>query len=151
MEGINPGITPAIPSQGNRGTSGLSAKDALRLREAAADFESMFVKQMLTSMRKAIPKQEGGLIKESEGEKMFRDLLDAEYAKTTSRSGQGIGLGAAMYKQLVARFGLEAQGSKSGHIPTVSEARHSLNQLRQESSAYNAAGQGRVGKIAGSN
>jgi Rod binding domain-containing protein len=143
MDGINGGITPAA-TLGTQPKGGLSPKEALRLRESTADFESMFVKQMLTSMRKAIPKQEGGLIKESEGEKMFRDMLDAEYAKTTSRSGQGMGLGAAMYKQLVARFGLEAPGTK-GHIPSVSEAKQLVDNLRNDASAIGAAGYKKVG------
>ncbi|MBF0454211.1 MAG: rod-binding protein [Magnetococcales bacterium] len=151
MNGIaHPGMTPATPTPSET-KSTLSPQDALRLREAAADFESMFVKQMLSSMRKAIPKQDGGLIKESQGEKIFRDLLDAEYAKTTSRSGQGLGLGASMYKQLIARYGLATSGEQGQAVPTVDEARQSVNQLQRENSAYRAAGQGQVGGVGRSN
>lgn len=152
MDAINTGINNASATQGTEAKSRLSPADEKRLRDASADFESMFIKQMLSSMRKAIPKQEGGLIKESQGEKLFRDLLDAEYAKTTSRSGGGMGLGAAMYKQLVSRFGLEAPANKSGSSnPTVESTSQSLQQLRQQASAYGAAGQGRVGSIGGEN
>ncbi|MBF0449134.1 MAG: hypothetical protein HQL67_13150, partial [Magnetococcales bacterium] len=73
MDSINTGMTPATSVQSAQTNSKISPADRLRLREAAADFESMFVKQMLSSMRKAIPKEDGGLIKESEGEKIFRD------------------------------------------------------------------------------
>ncbi|MBF0446699.1 MAG: rod-binding protein [Magnetococcales bacterium] len=146
MNSVNTGMNPAYSVQGAQANSKISPADRLKLREAAADFESMFVKQMLSSMRKAIPKEDGGLIKESEGEKIFRDLLDAEYAKTTSRSGQGLGLGAAMYRQLVARYGLESQTQGQRTI-TVEEARQSLQQLHQDNSAMSAAGQGRLGQI----
>ena len=138
MDGINSGITPAVPLQGKPTSSQLSPQDALRLREAAADFESMFVKQMLSSMRKTIPKQDGGLIKESEGEKMFRDMLDGEYAKTTSRSGSrsghGVGLGASMYRQMVARFG------ETGPVPTIQEAKQKVDQFNREGKILGGAG-----------
>ncbi|MBF0194419.1 MAG: rod-binding protein [Magnetococcales bacterium] len=148
MEGINTGITPASPLQSGKANGGLSAKDTLSLRKAAADFESMFVKQMLTSMRKAIPKEKGALIKESEGEKMFKDMLDTEYAKTASRSGNGLGLGAAMFKQLVSRYG-QAQGVGTGNVPTVAQAKYEVDKLRSDASAIGAVGQGRVGGIGG--
>ncbi|MBF0382462.1 MAG: rod-binding protein [Magnetococcales bacterium] len=148
MDGINSGITPANSIQVDKANSGLSPKDTLSLRKAAADFESMFVKQMLTSMRKAIPKEKNALIKESEGEKMFKDLLDAEYAKTASRSGNGLGLGAAMFKQLVARYG-QAQGVGVENVPTVAQAKLKVDQLKNEANALGAAGQGRVGSVGG--
>lgn len=83
----------------------LSSQERWRLEEAGADFEAVFLKQMLTSMRKTIPKsQEGevGLIKESGGEKIFRDLLDGEYAKMMSRKGRGFGLKAFVLGQMPA-------------------------------------------------
>lgn len=79
----------------------LDQQESARLREAAADFEAMFLKQMLTSMRKAIPKDtEGALFKESEGEKIFRDLLDEEYARVMSRGGNSLGLKESMLNHL---------------------------------------------------
>ncbi|MBF0358064.1 MAG: rod-binding protein [Magnetococcales bacterium] len=146
MEGINSGITPAHSVKGVQQNNSLSAKDSLRLRQASADFESMFVKQMLSAMRKAVPKENGGMFKESEGEKIFKDLLDTEYAKTTSRTGAGLGLGAAMYKQLVARYGL-SQGQGIKNVPTVAEAQYKVDQLRRDASALSGVGQGRAGNI----
>jgi peptidoglycan hydrolase FlgJ len=148
MDGINSGITPANPLLSGGANNGLSAKDTLSLRKAAADFESMFVKQMLTSMRKAIPKEKGALIKESEGEKIFKDMLDSEYAKTASRSGNGLGLGAAMFKQLVSRYG-QSQGVGTKNVPTVAEAKYQVDQLQRDGNAIGAVGQGRVGNIGG--
>ncbi len=148
MNTINPGMTPPISGGGDtKAQGGVSAQDAAKLREAAADFEAMFVKQMLSSMRKAIPREEGGLIKESEGEKIFRDLLDAEYAKTASRTGQGMGVGAAMYRQLMARYGVHAQpgGNHQAQVPTLGETRQAVEQLRRDHDQFGAAGHGRVG------
>ncbi len=150
MDGINSGITPATSVREAQKIDGLSPKDALRLRKASADFESMFVKQMLSAMRKAVPREKDGMFKESEGEKIFKDMLDNEYAKTTSHSGSGMGLGAAMYKQLVARYG-QNQGQGIKNVPTVAEAQYKVDQLRREGSAMSAAGQGRIGNIGGKN
>ncbi|MBF0400645.1 MAG: rod-binding protein [Magnetococcales bacterium] len=86
----------------------LSTADQKRLQGAATEFEAMFIKQMLTAMRKTIPKALPGevpLIKESEGEKIFRDLLDGEYAKVMSQRKNGLGLKEALLKYLANQTG----------------------------------------------
>lgn len=95
---------PALPpvAANSQPVQTITPQERKRLEGATADFEAMFIKQLLTAMRKTIPKgEEGGLFKESQGEKIFRDLLDGEYAKVMSRGGQGIGLKEAMLKQLL--------------------------------------------------
>lgn len=92
--------------------AGLSRAELERLKQATADFEGMFVKQLLSVMRKTIPKdKDGGLFGESQGEKMFKDLLDGEYAKVMSSRANGIGLKEAMIKQLTASMGRRQAGS----------------------------------------
>lgn len=101
-----------LPAIGGAGQSlpsaALSATDKKRLEGAATDFEAMFIKQMLTAMRKTIPKGREGeavLIKESEGEKIFRDLLDGEYAKVMSQRKNGVGLKEALLKYMANQTG----------------------------------------------
>jgi len=137
--GLDPKL---IPLKGPRQTT-LSLRDEQRLRNAAADFESLFIKQMLSSMRKAVPKDEnGGLIRESQGEKIFRDMLDSEYANIASRRGStGMGLGEMMFKQLIQRYQISANGKSSASQAdkAVVAAQQGLDKVQGETHAMQAA------------
>ena len=76
-------------------TKGVS--DDAKLREAANDFEAIFIQQMLKTMRKT--SLESDFIKKSEGEKIFRSMLDEQYAILSAKSGR-LGLGEMIYQQL---------------------------------------------------
>ena len=76
-------------------TKGVS-EDA-KLREAANEFEAIFIQQMLKSMRKT--SLESDFLPKSEGEKIFRSMLDEQYAKLSAKSGS-LGLGQMIYQQL---------------------------------------------------
>ena len=71
--------------------------DKQKLREAASDFEAIFAQQMLKSMRDATLKSD--LIKVSEGERVFREMLDQRRSEQLADSGS-LGLGEMIYKQL---------------------------------------------------
>jgi peptidoglycan hydrolase FlgJ len=74
------------------------------LRKASKEFESIFIRQMISSMRKTIG--EGGLLNKSNGEKIFEDMLDEEWAKKlASRGGKG-SLSDILYRQLSRQMGL---------------------------------------------
>jgi len=68
-----------------------------RLREASNEFEAIFIQQMLKTMRKT--SLESDFIKKSEGEKIFRSMLDEQYAILSAKSGR-LGLGEMIYQQL---------------------------------------------------
>jgi len=53
--------------------------------EAAQGIESLMVDLLIQEMRKTVP--ENDIIPVSQGEKIFRSMLDSEYAKTISQSG----------------------------------------------------------------
>ena len=74
--------------------------DEAKLREAANDFEAIFIQQMLKTMRKT--SLESNFIPKSEGEKYFRSMLDEHYAQLTAKSGS-LGLGEIIYKQLISK------------------------------------------------
>lgn len=74
-----------------------------KLRQAACDLEGLFVEQMFQAMRQATP--DNALTSGGSGEKMFREMMDRETAKTIS-SGPGLGIGAMVYRQLVEQAGL---------------------------------------------
>ncbi|MBS1256833.1 MAG: Peptidoglycan hydrolase FlgJ [Deltaproteobacteria bacterium] len=71
--------------------------DDARLREAANEFEAIFIQQMLKTMRKT--SLESDLIPKSEGEKIFRSMLDEQYARLSAKSGS-LGLGEMIFQQL---------------------------------------------------
>ncbi len=64
--------------------------------QVAQDFESMFVHQMFQAMRKTVP--QGGITEESNGRRIFTEMLDTEMAKKASQ--QGFGLAEIIYRQL---------------------------------------------------
>ncbi|MEG3638550.1 rod-binding protein [Magnetococcus sp. PR-3] len=98
---------PAIAGANrNKNQVQLSPREEKTLRKAAANFEAMFIKQLLGSMRKTVPDfGDGGLMRKSNGEKIFRDMLDQEYADVASKGNGGLGLKEAIYEQLTRRPG----------------------------------------------
>ena len=79
----------------------LSTQYQKKLKDACKGFESMFIQLMWKEMRKTVP--ENSLFGESNGEKIFRDMLDTEMSDRMSEAG-GLGLADVMYKQLTAQY-----------------------------------------------
>ncbi len=78
--------------------NGKTEKNDLKsLKKACQLFESLFLNELFKEMRKTIPQQ--GLIKEQNSDRIYKSMLDQEYATRMAESG-GIGLGDMLYKQL---------------------------------------------------
>ena len=75
-------------------------KENQKLKDTCKEFEALFIKQMLSSMKKTVTKS--GLIKENMGEKIFDDMLYDDYAKSMADSSD-FGIADMMYKQLSAK------------------------------------------------
>lgn len=71
--------------------------DKKELREVCEEFESLFVKMMLDSMRDTLT--DDTLIPKNSGEKLFEDRLYDEYSRSISRTA-GLGIAEMMYNQL---------------------------------------------------
>ena len=67
------------------------------LRQACAAFEGMFMDMMMKTMRKA--SMESSLIKKSNGEKIFTEMLDQQYVDILAKT-PNTGLGETLYKHL---------------------------------------------------
>ena len=67
------------------------------LMDACRDFESLFVKQMLDSMRKTVHKTEKS--EDNAGNKYFEDMLYDSYAKKITETAN-LGIAKMMYQQL---------------------------------------------------
>ncbi|MFP4497948.1 MAG: rod-binding protein [Vulcanimicrobiota bacterium] len=71
-------------------------KNDAELQKACKEFESLFLNQLLTAMRKTIPKVDG---QENNQKQMYESMMDTELAKSWSQS-DGIGLANVLYQQL---------------------------------------------------
>jgi murein DD-endopeptidase MepM/ murein hydrolase activator NlpD len=83
-----------------------------RIRAAAADFESLFLTQLFRTMRRTVPRTKlfgGGF-----GEEVYRDLLDAQYARTLAHTG-GTGIGEMVARELGGEEA--ARALPEPHIP----------------------------------
>ncbi|ABK45586.1 hypothetical protein Mmc1_3096 [Magnetococcus marinus MC-1] len=111
---------PSIAGADRSNRVPLSEQDEKTLRKAAANFEAMFIKQLLGSMRKTVPDfGEGGLMRKSNGEKIFRDMLDQEYADLASKGEGGLGMKEAIYDQLTRRPGGRPGGALNPSIEAL--------------------------------
>ncbi len=72
--------------------------EATRLREVASDFEAIFIKQMLDSMRDTL-NPENRLVDTGMAGEIYDDMLYDEYARIMSRTG-GLGLADLIVNQL---------------------------------------------------
>ena len=127
----------------------LSPQEMLRLQKSATEFEAIFLKQMLTSMRKTIPKtpgSEGALIRESEGEKIFRDMLDGEYARIMSQRGRGFGLREAILEQTLGNASSSAIADHSKRDP-----QDAIERFRTQADSLNALNQKPIKTAIGGN
>lgn len=79
----------------------VSSTDKKKLFESCKEFEAIFIKQMLNSMKKTIHKE--GISKSSTGQDIFEDMLYDEYSKKMSETA-GFGLKNIMYKQLLNKI-----------------------------------------------
>ena len=87
--------------------SSVSAGELKKLKEACQDFEAIFIKQMLDSMKKTVHRSE--LTKKNMGEEVFDDMLYDEYAKKMSGTA-GLGVGDMMFRQLSRQLPSEILG-----------------------------------------
>jgi flagellar protein FlgJ len=67
-----------------------------KLKDACRDFEAIFIKQMLDSMRKTV--QKTGLNDGGMAEDIFEDFLYDEYSKVMAKTGS-FGISELLYRQ----------------------------------------------------
>jgi len=69
-----------------------------KLKKVCADFESMFVYNLLQAMRKTIPAADPAM--QSFGKETYFMMLDQKVAEETSKKGEGLGLQTILFNQL---------------------------------------------------
>jgi peptidoglycan hydrolase FlgJ len=108
-------------TQALRGLRGTAARDPkAAIKEAAKQFESLFMNELMKSMRKAT--QSSGLL-DNAGTQMGTDMLDDQFA--LKMSGQPGGLGSVIERQLQRQMGgtLENQSGRPARaVPPAAAA-----------------------------
>ncbi len=72
--------------------------DSRRIREAAEQFEAVFLAQMLSPMFETLGT--GGMFGGGSGERIYRSLLVEEYGKAVARSG-GVGIADQVEQEML--------------------------------------------------
>ncbi|MBN2688605.1 MAG: rod-binding protein [Deltaproteobacteria bacterium] len=100
------GITPKAVSEIGKSGGSVSTKNGADknrteedLRKACADFESIFIYQLLTSMRKTIPAG-GFLSNKNSWSDTYTMMFDQKVAEDLADRGGGLGLQGMLYRQL---------------------------------------------------
>lgn len=75
----------------------IASKEDKQLKEAAKQFEALFIYQMYSKMRETIDK--GGLFEEDLASGIFQGMLDQEVSTKAAETG-GFGLADVIYQQL---------------------------------------------------
>ncbi|MCI6475998.1 MAG: rod-binding protein [Mucispirillum sp.] len=96
------------------------------LRQACAAFEGMFMDMMMKTMRKA--SMESSLIKKSNGEKIFTEMLDQQYVDILAKT-PNTGLGETLYKHLKETMPQYRDEGKNFHMELNP---YNVQQKRQE-------------------
>ena len=87
-----------------------SSSQPTTIKEAAQQLESLFIGQLMAAMRRTAP--QGGAIKTSGGEEIFRQMFDQEIAQRISQRG-GVGIGEMLNQQLsVQKVGPSGAGEE---------------------------------------
>jgi len=93
-----------LSNTGSSGASNISSMERElqntndeKVKQACSDFEAIFIKQMLDSMRKTVEKT--SLLGGGMAEEIFEDMIYDEYAKKMSKIGD-FGIKDMLYKQL---------------------------------------------------
>lgn len=82
-----------------------SSKDGKKLKQAAQDFEAVFVQQMLEQMDKTVDR-ENSMLGGGSSEQYWRSMLNEQIAKSmcSGPGGSGFGLAENIYKQMAQQM-----------------------------------------------
>ena len=73
------------------------AREDKKLKDVCQQYEALFLNQLLSNMRKSIPKSD--IMGDRKNEEMFQSVMDEEIAKNWSQTGS-VGLANLLYQQM---------------------------------------------------
>ncbi|MBM4333006.1 MAG: hypothetical protein FJ117_17630 [Deltaproteobacteria bacterium] len=92
------GVNKNLDSLSATGKPGARKLDREKMEKACADFESLFISQILKLMRQAVSPT--GFPGNGPGKEIYQTLIDQELGKALAKRG-GMGLGTMIYKQMI--------------------------------------------------
>lgn len=107
-----------------------------QLKKVCADFESIFISQLLKNMRSSV--EESNLFGNVTGSDIYQNLFDTEISKKIAHGG-GLGLADILYRSLSSRLSKVESAQEPSQIKVESKP---LQQLRQ----FNGSLFDRIGK-----
>ena len=111
------------------------------LRKVAQEFESLFLGEMLKSMRSANDVLAKDNPLNTEATKQYQDMYDQQLSVSLSRQGNGIGLQDVLMRQLSKTKGVAHTGANPFNRPGSNE--HALGAVRSTAAEGKAATTGR--------
>ncbi|MBG6219361.1 flagellar protein FlgJ [Janthinobacterium sp. CAN_S1] len=117
------------------------AKDPAALKEAATQFEAMFINMMMKSMRDASP-QDG--IMDSQQSKMYTSMLDQQTSQNLAK--RGTGLADVLIRQLSSSNQALAADGAEAPSPRSSSIAQALAAFRQQQGALTDGAASATGK-----
>ena len=107
MDPVTPPAGPVTPPSDRPTAVKLSAAEERRLRSTAHEIESIFLSQMLKTMRQASGK--GGPLSGT-GQRVYQELMDEHMGRAMAKAG-GIGLADLLVRDVLRRQGVEKNRS----------------------------------------
>jgi len=104
----HPIVAPSVKSQGHRKI------DEEKLKKACSEFESIFIQNLLKSMRQTVP--ESKLFGGGTGKSLFESMFDQEVSKHIATRG-GVGLGKIIYENVMRH----TRASSPTTLPSLTE------------------------------
>ena len=93
-----------------------SAED--ELMEVCKEFEAYFTEQVFKSLERMVPESDEESSSTSSYMDYFGDMLTQEYAKssTESNNGKGLGIAQMLYEQMKRNYGLDTASTSSSAV-----------------------------------
>ncbi len=95
------GTEAVLRKEGKAAATPGDAVQDKKLRQACADFESIFLYNLFKEMRKTVSKS--GLLPSAPGKDTYEMMFDQKVAEDLSKRGDGTGLQKVLYEQLRRR------------------------------------------------
>ncbi|WP_394165897.1 flagellar assembly peptidoglycan hydrolase FlgJ [Neptunomonas phycophila] len=97
------------------------------LRRVAQQFEQMFLKMLMTSMRDANEAFGSDDVFNSSQVRFYQDMMDSQVTLELSQGGSGVGLTDVLVRQLSQQFDIRMDSDKEDQTGDVSESERLLN------------------------
>jgi soluble lytic murein transglycosylase-like protein len=128
---VNNQVRTAIPGQ-------TTVRDEAALRQVAKQFESLFMNQLMKSMRETVPMSD---LIDNQGEiRYYRQMLDEEMSKHMANSPGGLGIADSIVDQYKAYLPKPEEVDEAEPLQAADQSADTRLRLQKAMAAYGEAG-----------